>query len=243
MKTVIKIKNLIKSYDDYKAVDNLSLSVEQGEFFGFLGPNGAGKTTTIRLLTGMIKPDSGFIEVAGFREDERTEISRLLGVIPESRGFYNWMTSVEYLSFFAGLYGVNKEEQKKKIDDLLKQVGLEKNKEKTIGAYSRGMKQRLGLARALISNPKILILDEPTLGLDPQGQVDIQNLLKKLNKQGITIFYSSHLLHEVSALCSKIAIINQGRLVGQGTLKELEKNTSGKNLTDVFINLTQQKYD
>jgi ABC-type multidrug transport system ATPase subunit len=239
MNEIIAINGLSKSYDGVKAVDDLTLSIQPGEFFGFLGPNGAGKTTTIRILTGIIRPDHGAVTVAGFKENERKKISQMLGVMPESRGFYDWMNAVEYLSFFAALYAVPKDQVKNRVLKLLGQVDLIKNKSKKISAYSRGMKQRLGLARALVNDPKLLILDEPTLGLDPQGQQDIQKLLKQLNKNGVTIFYSSHLLHEVSELCTRIAIINQGRLVGLGTEQELLSSTKSETLTDVFLNLTK----
>ena len=243
MDEIITINGISKSYDGTKAVDNLTLSVNKGEFFGFLGPNGAGKTTTIRVLTGIIKPDQGNVIIAGHKEDERSKISQLLGVMPESRGFYDWMNAAEYLSFFAALYAVPKDQIKSRVLKLLGQVDLIKSKGKKIGAYSRGMKQRLGLARALVNDPRLLVLDEPTLGLDPQGQQDIHKLLKQLNKNGVTIFYSSHLLHEVSELCTRIAIINQGKLVGLGTEQELMANTKSKTLTDVFLNLTNEPHD
>ena len=243
MDDIISIKGISKSYGSTKAVDNLTLSVKRGEIFGFLGRNGAGKTTTIRILTGIIKPDGGSVSIAGLKDHQAKEVSKLLSVVPESRGFYDWMNGLEYLSFFASLYEVPKEKIEEKVIRLLKQVDLLKNKYKKIGAYSRGMKQRLGLARALINDPQILILDEPTLGLDPQGQRDIQNLLQQLNKNGVTIFYSSHLLHEVSKLCSQIAIINEGTLIAQGTLQERMKDTKSQTLTDVFLSLTNSNND
>ncbi len=243
MDDIISIKGVSKSYGLTKAVDDLTLSVKRGEIFGFLGPNGAGKTTTIRMLTGIIQSDGGSISIAGFNNRRAKEISKLLGVVPESRGFYDWMNGLEYLTFFASLYEIPKENIKEKVIRLLEQVDLLKNKSKKIGAYSRGMRQRLGLARALINDPQILILDEPTLGLDPKGQQDIQRLLKQLNKNGVTIFYSSHLLDEVSKLCSRIAIINEGRLVAQGTLQELIQNTKSQTLTDVFLSLTNPNND
>jgi ABC-2 type transport system ATP-binding protein len=239
MKEIISIKNLNKSYgvDSVKAVNNLNLSINEGEFFGFLGPNGAGKTTTIRMITGIIESDDGSVEISGLKHSEKSEIHKFIGVVPESRGFYDWMTGEEYLSFFANLYWISGNIEERVLG-LLKETDLFKNKNKRIGAYSRGMKQRLGLARALINNPKLLILDEPTLGLDPQGQENIKNLLKDLNSKGVTIFYSSHILSEVEDLCTKVAIINQGELVAQGTVRELKDHTKAKSLTDVFLKLT-----
>jgi ABC-2 type transport system ATP-binding protein len=241
MNDIISITSLNKSYGMNKAVDNLNLSINEGESFGFIGPNGAGKTTTIRMITGILKPDSGNITIAGLARHEKQKIASVLGVVSESRGFYDWMTAIEYLSFFANLYGIAKDHASEKITHMLSQVDLTSSGRKRIGTYSRGMKQRLGLARALINDPQILILDEPTLGLDPQGQEDIQHLLKELNSNGVTIFYSSHLLNEVSNLCSRIAIINRGRLVAQGTVQELMLTTKSQTLTEVFLTLTNPK--
>jgi ABC-type multidrug transport system ATPase subunit len=232
MKEIISASGLTKSYNQVKALDGLDISINEGDFFGFLGPNGAGKTTTIRLLTGIITPDSGKITIDGFSPDRKGKVAGIIGVVPESRGFYDWMRAEEYLRFFAALYGIKGSDQAEKVKSLLEQVDLANDRKKRIGAFSRGMKQRLGLARALLNSPRILFLDEPTLGLDPQGQEDIENLLRNLNRQGVTIFYSSHLLHEVSELCSRIAIINKGKLIAQGTMQELQKKT---NLNEAYL--------
>ncbi len=229
MNLAIRTENLTKFYGKTKAIDNLTLNVEAGDFFGFLGPNGAGKTTTIRIITGILKPDKGRVSVG-----ERN----IIGVMPESRGFYEWMTAGEYLSFFARLYG--DKDADKTTEAKLALVGLSSKKNSRIGTFSRGMKQRVGLARAIINNPKVLFLDEPTLGLDPQGQEDIKVLLKKINGEGTTIFLSSHLLNEVAELCSHMAIINHGRFVAEGTLEELRNKAKLQNpdLTDIFLKLT-----
>ncbi len=238
---IIVAENVSKSYGDRKAVDALTLHIQEGEIFGFLGPNGAGKTTTIRLLTGILKPDQGEVAIDQHSlSQQRREVAQVIGVIPESRGLYNWMTATEYLSFFGHLYGLKEELLAELVEALLSQVGLLKRKHSVIGTFSLGMRQRLGLARALINSPKILFLDEPTLGLDPQGQEDIQKLLKKLNGEGVTIFLSSHLLNEVSDLCSRLGIINNGKLVAEGTIDELGKMTNlpGGTLTQIFLRLT-----
>jgi ABC-2 type transport system ATP-binding protein len=198
MEAIINAEHLTKSYDRIPAVVDLSLRIKAGEFFGFLGPNGAGKTTTIRMLTGIFPSDSGSIRIGDKNITERRELSHAIGVFSESRGFYDWMTGEEYLHFFADLYSVP--DKDKTVAGLLQTVGLSERKNTVIATYSRGMKQRLGLARALVNDPKILFLDEPTLGLDPQGQEDVHNLLKKLNKKGVTIFFSSHVLSEVAEL-------------------------------------------
>lgn len=241
MTEIITAKNLTKSYGGRMAVDHIDLSVETGEFYGFLGPNGAGKTTTIRMLTGILQPDEGAVSVGGHASGDKQKIAELIGVVPEGRGFYDWMTAYEYLDFFAELYGLAGAEKEKRIAGLLEKVGLTKRKNSRVGTYSRGMKQRLALARALINSPRILFLDEPTLGLDPQGQEDIQRLLKDLNKEGITIFLSSHLLNEVSNLCSRIVILHGGRIVANGTLAELRLKThlQDATLTDIFLHLTR----
>jgi ABC-type multidrug transport system ATPase subunit len=236
MESIINAQHITKTYDRIPAVDDLSLQVKAGDFFGFLGPNGAGKTTTIRMLTGILVPDHGFMTIDGKDISDRQELSHIIGVLSESRGFYDWMTGEEYLNFFADLYSLD---DKEVVTDLLSTVGLAERKNTRIATYSRGMKQRLGLARALVNNPKIIFLDEPTLGLDPQGQEDIHNLLKNLNKQDVTIFFSSHVLSEVADLCSIIAVINKGRLVAQGTMSELQKKTGDTDLTQIFLNLTK----
>ncbi len=236
MELIISAQHISKSYGKMVAVDDLLLQVKAGDFFGFLGPNGAGKTTTIRMLTGILAPDRGTVTIDGKDISDRQELSRSIGVLSESRGFYDWMTGEEYLGFFADLYALA--DKKKTVADLLKTVGLAERKNTRIGTYSRGMKQRLGLARALVNDPKIIFLDEPTLGLDPQGQEDIHNLLKKLNQQGVTIFFSSHVLSEVADLCSTIAVINKGRLVAQGTMAELQKKTGDTDLRQIFLTLT-----
>lgn len=238
---IIVAENVSKSYGDRKAVDDLTFHIQEGEIFGFLGPNGAGKTTTIRLLTGILKPDQGTIIIDQCSLSQQKEkVKQVIGVIPESRGLYNWMTATEYLSFFGHLYGLKEELLAEHVEALLSQVGLLKRKHSVIGTFSLGMRQRLGLARALINSPKILFLDEPTLGLDPQGQEDIQRLLKKLNAEGVTIFLSSHLLNEVSDLCSRIGIINKGKLIAEGTIDELGKmaNLPDGTLTQIFLHIT-----
>jgi len=226
MPKAITVENLTKSYGQTRAVDDLSFSVEKGAFFGFLGRNGAGKTTTIRMLTGILKPDHGECAIAGVPLRTRTEIAKIIGIVPESRGLYEWMNAVEYLRFFANLYGITGPERTRTIESLLSQVELTASKQVLIAGYSRGMKQRLGLARALINRPQILFLDEPTLGLDPQGQEDIRNLLRKLHARGVTIFLSSHQLHEVSDLCTRITIIHKGKLVADGSLESLRRDAN-----------------
>ncbi len=240
---IITVEKLSKSYGNRKAVDDLTLHIQAGEFFGFLGPNGAGKTTTIRMLTGVLKPDQGKVVIdQHILPIHKKEVSQIIGVKPESRGLYDWMTTTEYLYFFARLYGIGEDRLKEHVDAHLSQVGLNDRKKSKIGTFSLGMRQRLGLARTLINNPKILFLDEPTLGLDPQGQEDVQQLLKKLNRQGVTIFLSSHLLNEISNLCTRIGIIDNGKLIVEGRIDDLEKmpELQDKTLTQIFLQLTSK---
>lgn len=221
----IVTSNLSKTYRDFKAVDSLTLNVESGDIFGFLGPNGAGKTTTIRMLCGLVLPSSGTGKVAGFDiVKDSVKIRSIVGLLPESSGFYGWMNAQEHLVHFALLYKIEPHIAKKRARDLLEKVGLAEKVHAPISYYSRGMRQRLGLARTLINDPKIIFLDEPTLGLDPSGQLQIRKILLELNRdKGVTIFLSSHALGEVASLCNKIAIIDRGALLAQGSIDELRK--------------------
>jgi len=215
--------NLSKSYRNFRAVNSLTIDVRPRDIFGFLGPNGAGKTTTIRMLCGLLSPTSGYAEVGGLDiVKDSLKIRSIIGLLPESSGFYNWMSAEEYLLYFGALYKIDKNTAKKRTSDLLEKVGLASKSYVPISYYSRGMRQRLGLARTMINEPRILFLDEPTLGLDPKGQQDIQKTLLELNRdKEVTIFLSSHALSEVSSLCNRIAIVNRGRLIAQGNIDEL----------------------
>jgi len=221
----ISTSNLSKFYRNFRAINSLTIDVSPGDIFGFLGPNGAGKTTTIRLLCGLLSPTYGNAKVAGLDiVKDSLKLRSIVGLLPESSGFYNWMSAEEYLQYFATLYKIDTQIAKKRAEELLEKVGLVNKAFAPISYYSRGMKQRLGLARTLINEPKILFLDEPTLGLDPQGQQDIQKILLQLNReQGVTIFLSSHALSEVHSLCNRFAIVNRGKLIAQGNIEELRK--------------------
>jgi ABC-2 type transport system ATP-binding protein len=235
---IINVENLVKKYDGYTALDGLNFTVEHGDIFGFLGSNGAGKTTTIRILTAIIKADSGNVLIDGydvFREP--MAVKNIVNALPESNGYYEWMTAFEYLEFFSHLY--EEKTSKQKIHDLLETVGLLGKEGHFIRSYSRGMKQRLGIARALINRPKLLFLDEPTNGLDPKGRRDIHDLLIDLNRKGgTTIFLSTHLLDDVERLCNQIAIINYGTIVRIGELNRMKGKGS---IEDVFFLSTKER--
>ncbi|MDI6728975.1 MAG: ABC transporter ATP-binding protein [Thermodesulfovibrionales bacterium] len=230
---IVNVENLVKKYDGHTALDGLNFGVEDGDIFGFLGPNGAGKTTTIRILTAIIKADSGNVVINGhdvFREP--MAVKEIINALPESNGYYEWMTAREYLEFFSNLY--EEEMSRQEIDGLLEAVGLHGKEGHLIRSYSRGMKQRLGIARALVNKPKFLFLDEPTNGLDPKGRRDIHDLLIDLNrKHGTTVFLSTHLLDDVERLCNRIAIINYGKIVRAG---EVKKGT----IEDIFFMSTKE---
>ncbi len=235
---MIRTENLTKEYDGFKAVDNLNLDVKEGEIYGFLGPNGAGKTTTILMLLGILRPTHGRIYLL---EEELTKnflsLKRRIGVVSEKQYLYKEMAAGEYLDFFADLYGVK--DKKKKIDQLLKSVGLLEVKNRKLGAFSRGMQQKIGFARALLPDPELLLLDEPVSGLDPTGIKQIRNLIEKENKKGRTIFISSHLLSEVEKLCREVAIINEGKLLAEDTMENLRKKLS--KTVELEIELSQAK--
>lgn len=235
---MIRTENLTKEYDGFKAVDNLSLDVKEGEIYGFLGPNGAGKTTTILMLLGILRPTRGKIYLF---EEELTKnflsLKGRIGVVSEKQYLYKEMAAGEYLDFFADLYGVK--DKKKKIDQLLKSVSLLEVKNRKLGAFSRGMQQKLGFARALLHDPELLLLDEPVSGLDPTGIKQVRNLIEKENKKGRTIFISSHLLSEVERLCREVAIINEGKLLAEDTMENLRKKLS--KTVELEVELSQAK--
>jgi len=235
---MIKTEELTKEYDGFKAVDNLNLEVKEGEIYGFLGPNGAGKTTTILMLLGILRPSKGKIYLFGQDlSKDFLSIKKKMGVVSEKQYLYKEMTAGEYLNFFADLYGVKSRE--KRIDQLLKAVDLLGVKNRKLGAFSRGMQQKLGFARALLHNPQLLLLDEPVSGLDPTGIKQIRDLIEEENKKGRTIFISSHLLSEVERLCGKVGIINKGKLLAEDSMDNLRRK-----LTDVVeleIELSEAK--
>jgi ABC-2 type transport system ATP-binding protein len=222
---MIKTVELSKTYaNGFHAVHNMNFDVEEGDIFGFLGPNGAGKTTTIRMLTGLLVPTSGQVFVDGKDvSKEANTIKSQIGVLPESHGYYNWMTAFEYLQHFYRLFQMDPKQETTKINTLLQKVGLFDRAHTRVGEFSRGMKQRLGIAKTLINNPKIIFLDEPTLGLDPAGQQDIHKLILELNKNyKITVFITSHLLKDIEVLCNKIAIVKHGNLLVCDTISNLQ---------------------
>jgi ABC-2 type transport system ATP-binding protein len=209
----IKIEGLNKIFGNFHALDNLDLEVESGSVFGFLGPNGAGKTTTIRILTGLASATSGRAYVAGVEVGKGDgQLARSIGHLPEEPAFYSWMTPVEFLDYIGRIFGLKLSQRKLRTQELLQLVGLSDAKNRPIGGFSRGMRQRLGLAQALMNRPKIIFLDEPVSALDPAGRRDVLELITRL-KGETTVFMSTHILADVERVCDTIGIINHGRMV------------------------------
>ena len=223
MAAIIETKNLTKRYKKLVAVNGLSLTVEQGAIYGFVGPNGAGKTTTMRMLTTLLHPTSGEAWVAGYSSQRQPrEVRRVIGYMPDFFGVYDDMTVWEYLDFFAACYEIPGATRARLVADLLELVDLSHRRDDMVDTLSRGMKQRLCLARTLAHDPQVLILDEPASGLDPRARVEIRELLKELSRMGKTIFFSTHILSDVNEICSHVGIVEAGILVTQGTVDEIQ---------------------
>lgn len=221
---MITVDRVSRDFGKIRAVDNVSFEVDSGEVIGLLGPNGAGKTTTVRILSTILLPSSGSYQIDGILQTKTIAIRRLIGVLPESIGYPLHWTGEEYICYFAKLYGNSGSKAKSLAADLLGDVGLTERKKARIATYSRGMRQRLGVARALVNSPRVLFLDEPTLGLDPAGQRQILELIRSIASQrGSTVLLSTHFLTEVEDVCSRILILNRGHLVADGDVDEIKR--------------------
>jgi ABC-2 type transport system ATP-binding protein len=219
---IIETKELVKKFGKFTAVNGLSLEVPVGSIYGFVGPNGAGKTTTMRMLTTLTRPSAGEAFVVGHSvTDEPRAVRRAIGYMPDEFGVYDDMRVWEYLDFFAACYDIPEAERKRLIEDLLELVDLTHRRDDMVDKLSRGMKQRLSLARTLAHDPAVLILDEPASGLDPRARVEIRELLVELSKMGKTIFFSTHILADVSEICTHIGIIEEGQMIAQGSMDEM----------------------
>lgn len=236
----IKVENLTRDYNGFRAVDHISFIVERGEIFGFLGPNGAGKTTTIKMLTGQLRPTEGTARVMDCDVvEERQQLKPQIGVVFDSQNVYERLSARDNLIFTARLYGVKRQ----RVDAVLKMVGLTKRAKEKVKTYSNGMKQRLIIARALLHEPKVLFLDEPTRGLDPNVARDIRAFVVKLAEQGVTVFLTTHYMEEADQLSNRVAILDQGKIVAQGTPAALKsQHGDGATLEDVFVNLTGHSF-
>lgn len=237
---IIEIKNLTKVYGNFTAVDSLTFNVKQGEIFAFLGPNGAGKTTTIKMLTTLLRPTRGEIMVNGFDPaTQQKEVRESFGIVFQDPSLDNELTAYENMHFHAALYGQKRGVYAKRIHDLLALVGLTDRRNSFVKKFSGGMKRRLEIARGLLHQPKILFLDEPTIGLDPQTRNHIWTHIKNLNKQeNVTIFFTTHHMEEVERMASRVAIIDNGKILIIGTIAEILKEAGAEKLEDAFIKLT-----
>lgn len=221
--SAVEIRGLTKRFKDTVAVDGLALSVPEGSIYGFLGPNGAGKTTTLKMLAGLIKPDAGEISIAGHPVHFGKSLPPdVLGYLPDVPGFYPWMCAAEFLRFCARLFGMPDREREARIDELLALVGLTKAKNKRIAGFSRGMRQRLGIAQALINRPKVVLMDEPASALDPIGRKEVMDIIRRL-VPGATVFFSTHILDDVERICDQVAILGEGRLLLTDTMDAIKK--------------------
>ncbi len=219
---MLYLERLIKNYGGFRAVDGLSLHVPKGDLFGFIGPNGAGKTTTIRMLCGLLKPDFGNIYIAGYELRRQSEaVRRCIGYVPDFFGVYDNLKVHEYMEFYGSIYGIEDMDIKKMTGDLLELVSLSGSENAYVDGLSRGMKQRLCVARALLHNPELLVLDEPSSGLDPRARVEMKELLMNLNSMGKTIIISSHILSDIAEMCTSMGIMNRGRLVTAGKMEDI----------------------
>lgn len=233
---MLYINDLTKKYGNFTAVNHLSLHIPQGDLFGFVGPNGAGKTTTIRMVCGLLKATSGTFSIGSPTATMNDmEIKKLLGYVPDFFGVYDNLKVKEYMEFYGSMYSMGYKDICRLTDDLLALVNLEDKKEVYVDTLSRGMKQRLCVARALLHNPKLLILDEPSSGLDPRARVEMKELLKNLHSMDKTIIISSHILSELSEMCNSIGIMNHGQLVTAGKIEDIMNHLNGGNLLSIQV--------
>ena len=242
--TIIETVNLTKRYNRQTAVKDLSFKVNEGEVFGFLGPNGAGKTTTLLMLMGLSHPSAGSAKVCGFDPlRSAREVKRIAGYLPENVGFYGDLDAVQNLKYVADLNGIQTDKASEKIDELLDLVGLKQDARKKVGAFSRGMKQRLGFAEVLIKDPRLIFLDEPTIGLDPDGALRLMEFIKSLNRdRQITVLLSSHNLHQVQKISHRVGIMIHGEMVAEGTIEALAKEKFGVGKEEYSLEEIYMKY-
>jgi ABC-2 type transport system ATP-binding protein len=236
--TLIETHNLVKQYGKFVAVNNVSFDVRSGEVFGFLGPNGAGKTTTIKMIVGLLQPTSGVVKVAGYDiRSQSLQAKAASGYVPDTPNLYAKLTGRELLRFVGDLYDVDRTQAVHRIDELLRMFDLAEAADETLDSYSHGMQQKASLAAALMHDPKVLVLDEPTVGLDPKSARLIKDILRQLADRGAAIMLSTHILEIAERMCDRIGIINKGELVAVGTMDEL-RGQGHSSLEDIFLGLT-----
>ena len=226
---MVDIEELTKRYGKFVALDHMNLHIDKGEIFGFVGPNGAGKTTTMRIMCGLLKATSGKVTIDGVDALGRpADVKRKIGYVPDFFGVYDNLKVMEYMDFYGSMYGMSKREVENVADKYLELVALQDKKDEFVDSLSRGMKQRLCVARALIHDPELLVLDEPSSGLDPRSRHDMKNILRDLKEMGKTIVISSHILPELSEMCTSIGVIDHGKIVASGSVDEIVNGDRGK---------------
>ena len=239
---MIHIKNLLKCYDSLKAVDGISFDVKEGELFGFLGPNGAGKTTTLSMISGLLKPDKGTVHVGDIDVWQAPKkAKRLMGLIPQDLALYEELNARENLKFWGSLFHLPKAALKANIDLWLERVGLSDRAKEPVSKFSGGMKRRLNLAIGLVHNPKIVLLDEPTVGIDPQARNNILDIIRDIAKEGTTILFTTHHLEEAEALCDRLAIIDHGKILAAGSVQELAQVVGDGNVVTISGDFTAMR--
>ncbi|MDZ7626633.1 MAG: ABC transporter ATP-binding protein [Ignavibacteriaceae bacterium] len=239
---MLKLTNLTKKFGTFTAVNNINLEINAGDFFGFLGQNGAGKTTTIKMITGLYAPTNGTVQIGGFDiQKNHIEAKKLIGYIPDQPFLYEKLTGKEFLYFCGGLYKIEKNKLKKIIEETIDQLKIDQWVDKRTEEYSQGMKQRIAIASALLHNPKLLVVDEPMVGLDPQSALVVKNILKQKASEGVAIFMSTHSLNVAEEVCSRIGIIKDGQMIFEDKKEVVEEiiGTDHQNLESLFLQMTK----
>jgi len=237
----VELKGVVKGYNEILAVDEVDLTIETGEIFGLLGPNGSGKSTTLKMLLGLVQPDAGSVYVLGLDVNkDAVAVKRLVGYAPESSHLYEFLTGIEFLDFIGDIYGMEAEEKRTRINEYLKALQLEGREGDMISSYSSGMKQKIALIAAFLHKPKLLVLDEPLNGLDPRSARIVKDFLQRLKLQGVTTIMSTHILEIAQAVCDRIGIIYQGKILALGNMEELQKMAMlpSSGLEEIFLKLT-----
>lgn len=242
---MLQLKNISKTYSkgNIKAVDNINLEVKSGEIFGFLGPNGAGKSTTIKMIVGLLKPDEGSIALDGVSVwGEPLKAKSMISYVPDNPEIYDRLDGIDYLNFIADMYGISKEVRKERIEYFSDLFNIKDSLGDIINSYSHGMKQKLVLTSALLNDPKLFILDEPMVGLDPKSSFNIKEIMRKMCDEGKTVFFSTHVMEVAEKICDRIAIINKGKIVALGTMEELRAHAKEReSLENIFLELTEDE--
>ncbi|MGA7837220.1 MAG: ABC transporter ATP-binding protein [Ignavibacteriaceae bacterium] len=236
MNNILEVSNLSKTFENVEALKRVSFSIQNGEFYGLLGPNGAGKTTTINIISTISQPDTGYVKINGMDlKNHSIECKKSIGVVPQEIALYNELSAHENLMFWGSLYSLNYADLQNKIDETMSLMGLTDRKGDKIKTYSGGMKRRINIASALLHSPKILIMDEPTVGIDPQSRNLIFDVLEELHKNGMTIIYTTHYMEEAERLCDRIGIIDHGNIIAEGTIDELRETTKAEESINIHV--------